>query len=764
MRILLLEDDEVLADVLLKSLTGQHYIVDAAYDGKTGWEYALSGSYDLILTDVDLPLLDGITLCQRLRRDGYSIPILLMTAKDAIAQRIRGLDAGADDYLNKPLDLGELQARLRALLRRGEVTTTAVLSIGSLSLDPSTTEVKYADKPIKLTPKEYNLLELFLRNPSRVFSRSEIIDHLWNFDDPPLEESVKAHIKGLRQKLKRSGAINWIENVYGLGYRLNPKVSISSDSGNKTGDEEESNTPGITPGITNSVEQEYQNSVDKMWEQYQELMFNRLTVLKTASKAFQNHKLTEELQKSAIHEAHKLAGVLGMFGRETGTLLAKEIEQLLSEKEVAEYYKLPDLVYELDQILALSVSEDRQNIESKASLLLIDTDEQLGKELQQLTYSKYWYQVKSISAGSKWLQKHSPDLVVLSINKASEWQKSLELISNLTARTPSIAVIVITANNTLGDRVTVAKAGGCGFLVKPINATELIEVVNQVLRRNHSLVVNILVVDDDPMFLSALRPLLEPWGIRMTGLENPLDFWDVLESVSPDLLILDVEMPNIGGIELCQTIRTDPYWQSLPVLFLTSHRDKETIEQVFVAGGDDYISKPVLGAELLTRITNRLERNRLLRTISTKDPQTGIDNYTQSIKDLDYLLNQSQKNKSPFCLVVLKIAELNKINIHYSHNIGHRVLQKWGQLIQSVFRSGEILGYWGNGEFILGIPNLNKEQTSDRLSEILAVLRQQVFTASDGSRFQVTCNYSIAEYPQEGKTIHSLYQFSINSE
>ncbi|MEB3217865.1 MAG: response regulator [Nostocales cyanobacterium 94392] len=738
MRILLLEDDEILSDMLVKSLTDRHYIVDTVYDGESGWEYATNGNYELILMDVGLPLLNGITLCQRLRESGCSTPILLMTAKNVNAERIRGLDAGADDYLNKPLDLEELHARIRALLRRGDVVPTTILSVGGLSLNPSTTQVKYCEQELKLTPKEYNLLELFLRNPSRVYSRTQIVDHLWNFDDPPLEESVKAHIKGLRQKLKKVGAVDWIENVYGLGYRLNPQVSNESHQG------------------TESVEQQYSSAVEQMWLQYQDIMVKRMTVLQTAANAIRNGKLTEELRESALKEAHKLAGVLGMFEREAGTLLAREIEELLLKDSFAQY-KLPSLVQELDQLLALSGGNQSSTTDT-ARLLLINSNLQLAAELQQLALSQgmSWYEVSNIQLAEEWLQSHSPDLVVLSIHKTIKSQ-DLKLISNLAARTPAIPVIVISALDNLDYRVKVAQTGGCGFLVEP-NATQIWDLTIQLLQRDRNLVTKILVVDDDPMFLSALRSLLEPWGIKFTSLENSQGFWELLESVEPDLLILDVEMPEIGGIELCQAVRTDQKWQSLPILFLTSHRDNETIEQVFAAGADDYVTKPVMGAELLTRITNRLERNRLLKTISTRDSQTGLNNFTESKTILDNLLSQNQQHDNFVSLAILNIAKLNQINFEYGHDIGNQVLQRWGKLIQKVFRGGEVLGYWGNGEFIIGMAGLKRIQAKERVSEILKILRQQIFTASDGSRFQVTCNCQIAEYPTDGKTVHSLYQ------
>lgn len=754
MRILLVEDDEILQNVLLESLASQNYVVDIADDGQLGWEYCESGEYELVLLDVGLPELDGISLCAKLRQDGYTTPILLMTAKDANQERIRGLDAGADDYLIKPLDLGELHARIRALSRRGEVLSSTVLEVQGLRLDPAICEVRYLERLIKVTPKEYSLLELFLRNPLRVFSRGQILDRLWTFDDLPQEESVKAHVKGLRKKLKQAGIVDWIENVYGIGYRLNPHIT-----------QPELARKEVTQSISSSVEQEFNREMEQMWQQYQGLMAERMNILKTAVLALDKGRLSADLHHSAEQSAHKLAGVLGMFDRQIGTNLAREIETLMQNSPVLltpEKKRFISLVADLDSLLALEEIVTSPLIKGTEQLLLISPELKLGSELQQRATSinLSWKQIDDIEVAKTWLTTHSPYLVVLDLDAIDQEQVYLALMKDLAERTPAVSVLVLSQEESLLDRLTVVRAGATSFLLKPITSSQLWQNVTQLLQRDRSGETIVLVVDDDPIFLAALRPLLEPWGIRMTALDNPLGFWEVLQSTDPDLLILDVEMPEINGIELCQTIRADPDWQSLPILFLTACRDSETIQKIFTAGADDYATKPVIGSELLARINNRLERNRLLQNLAYKEPLTGLMNQLKSSQELESLLQQAGENNHICCFVVLTIQDFRYINHQYGHSIGNQVLQRCSRLLQAAFRNDVVLGYWGHGEFVLGTVNLTQLEISDRLGEIMTTLRKQIFIAANGDRFSVLCNYALAEYPNDGKTLQFLYQIS----
>jgi two-component system response regulator QseB len=221
MKILIVEDDDRIAKPLAKDLIYQHHTVDLARDGLEGWEYTQATQYDLILLDLMLPKLDGITLCKQLRNAKYQALILMLTAKDTTEDKVIGLDAGADDYLVKPFKLEELSARIRALSRRYSELIPSILNYGDLQLDTQSKQVTYSGNSLTLTHKEYMILEFFVKHPHQVLSRSAILDKLWNFEDLSGEETVRTHITNLRRKLKAAGSSdNFIETLYGSGYRL----------------------------------------------------------------------------------------------------------------------------------------------------------------------------------------------------------------------------------------------------------------------------------------------------------------------------------------------------------------------------------------------------------------------------------------------------------------------------------------------------------------------------------------------------------------
>jgi diguanylate cyclase (GGDEF)-like protein len=771
MRILLIEDDAILADRLLQSLTQRQYVVDAIADGQEGLEYAQSAGYDLIISDVGLPGMDGITLCSRLRQEGATTPILLMTAKDAPDERIRGLDAGADDHLTKPLNLEEMHARVRALLRRGEVAPETVLQAGALLLDPASCQVTYGEQLLKLTPKEYSLLELFMRSPNRVFSRSHIIEHLWSFDDPPLEDSVKAHIKGLRRKLKQAGAVDWIDNVYGIGYRFVPPVAADSPSELAKTHETTAIATSPTPNQSSAshspahLEQAFKESMTGLWGKYQGLMTERIEALNQAVAAIEADTLTAELLAAATTAAHKLAGVLGMFELDDGSDLARELENVLESSTQEAFPQIPAMVQQLVSLIQMTptASSPMDIGDPERYFLVISPDATLADGLTTLgqATNTRWQQAGTIAAATALIQRSPPQLVVMDIAAASLWSATVALVQQLANHAPAIPTIALTTTDSLIDRVAIAQAGLQRLLMKPVTAAQVWAVATQVNQQTQGLTAQILVVDDDPLILKALRPLLEPWGFGVTGLETPTQFWEILQATRPDLLILDVEMPNFSGIELCQAVRTDPDWQNLPILFLTSHRDAATVQSVFRAGADDFIAKPIVGPELLTRILSRLERTRLLQTLSQQDAITGLPHYTASKQALTQWLETARPPSESVSLALIRVADLAAIAHQYGPDAQCAILQAWGQCFQSRRRMGDIIGYWENGEFVIGLSEAAVTSARDALQPLLQALRRQIIALPTGERLQPTVECALASYPGDGQTVSALYRSAI---
>jgi len=220
MRILLVEDNRQLSDSLRRVLVDDGYAVDAAFDGVEGEELAGFTPYDVIILDIMLPKRDGIEVCRALRSQKVKTPILMLTARDSLDDRVLGLDSGADDYLVKPFEILELRARLRALMRRDGDSKSSDLVVADLRLDPATHFVWRGKKKLDLTAKEFSLLEYLMRNPDRLITRDMVLSHLWDYRQTLASNVVDVHIRRLRRKVDDPFSVKLIETIRGAGYRL----------------------------------------------------------------------------------------------------------------------------------------------------------------------------------------------------------------------------------------------------------------------------------------------------------------------------------------------------------------------------------------------------------------------------------------------------------------------------------------------------------------------------------------------------------------
>lgn len=227
MRILVVEDDRELATLLQRALVEQLYTVETAWDGESARHLALTEDYDAILLDLMIPRVDGIAVCNAIRKAGKRTPVIMLTARDLISDRVQGLDAGADDYVIKPFALEELLARLRAQIRRGQTRCDNNLHVGQLTLDPRADHVRYGARDITLTAREFALLQFFMLHPDSIVTRSEILENVWDANHDGFGNVVDVYVNYLRNKLESAGEPRIIETVRGRGYVLKSRHEVS---------------------------------------------------------------------------------------------------------------------------------------------------------------------------------------------------------------------------------------------------------------------------------------------------------------------------------------------------------------------------------------------------------------------------------------------------------------------------------------------------------------------------------------------------------
>ncbi len=319
-----------------------------------------------------------------------------------------------------------------------------------------------------------------------------------------------------------------------------------------------------------------------------------------------------------------------------------------------------------------------------------------------------------------------------------------------------LPIAFMSVDGSVPNRVAAAAAGATQFLKKPLSAGEFVEAVQIFSSRRRQTSWRVLIVDDDPAFAAHIAAILEADGMRVAVLDEPERALETLDRERPDLMLLDVVMPEICGFDVCRMVRSTASWRRLPILFLTAEQSAAVRVECFRAGGDDYIQKPVVREELLARIGVRIERLRMFRERADRDALTGLANRRSFLESFRLRLADSSRHGRPLSLGLMDLDHFKRINDTHGHLAGDRVLAAFGKLLASRFRETDIRGRWGGEEFTVAFYGEDGETARMILGRLLDELREMSFTGDDGESFRVTFSAGVATYPDDGSAFDEL--------
>jgi diguanylate cyclase (GGDEF)-like protein len=541
------------------------------------------------------------------------------------------------------------------------------------------------------------------------------------------------------------------------------------------------------PADTTAAARASADALQAIWREHRGGALERVSLIERAVQALTEGELDESAGIQARQAAHSLIGSLGTFGFIRASEAARELEFELTDptperapamsalvevmcrelrgEAPAPRYTAPRYARPSAPLGDQAPVTDQPAMGEPLRILIVDDDHALCERIVAEAASR---NMRCDSASSP-LQARAlcaerpPSIVLLDLTFPPDGMTdAYALLSELSAATPAIPVLVLTGTGRFTDRVQAARRGSRAFLSKALLPGEVLDATEQFLARDRLAATRVLVVDDDPAVLDAMRALLSPHQIEVSTLAEPLRFWEVLEQVTPELLILDVDMPTINGPELCRTVRNDPRWSGLAVIFVTAHTDAATIEEVFDAGADDYIPKPIVGPELVNRVANRLERVRLYRAQAETDYLTGLANRAKSDEGLAQLAALADRFSEPLSVAMLDLDGFKLVNDRHGHAVGDSVLRRLGEHLRRDFRGNDVVGRWGGEEFIVGMYGMNAENGVKRLAETLARFEEEEFTGSKGT-LRVSFSAGVAEYPLDGDDLGTVSRMADNA-
>jgi len=505
----------------------------------------------------------------------------------------------------------------------------------------------------------------------------------------------------------------------------------------------------------------------EIWERHHAGVLSQVATVEAAVLALMRGDLGSEQRAGAVREAHKLAGSLGTFGLARASERSRELELLLGAPEQPGPEALPRLselvVSVRDDVRAVLPTQPAPETQPAAPaaerLLIVEDDRPLAERLaaEGARRGMGVELAASPAEARALLARVRPAGVLLDLTFDSGTQDAYALLSELTGADPPIPVLVSTMRDTLVDRVEVVRRGGRGFVSKALPAPQAIDQAMRLIERAAAPETTLLAVDDDAAVLDAVQALLTPHGVRVVTLSDPLRFWAELDRVRPDVILLDVDMPEVTGVELCRVLRNDPRWATVPVLVLTARRDPESIERIFAAGADDHLAKPVIPGELVTRVRNRVERLALHRALAETDGLTGVQNRQASTQALERLVRLAARYEQPLALALVDLDRFKQVNDVHGHAAGDAVLRRFGTLLKESFRGEDVAGRWGGEEFVVGMYGMSGDNARERLGDLLATLGRERFEGVHGDAFDVAFSAGVARFPEDAGDTAALY-------
>ena len=503
--------------------------------------------------------------------------------------------------------------------------------------------------------------------------------------------------------------------------------------------------------------------VRALWDRRRDEVVARIDPIADAVRALAAGDLDDDVRGDARRAAHRLAGALGMFGLSRGSQLARELEHALGAEggpRLADVRWLSELVSELGHELRRPPAAAHVGSSGHAErplVLLATSDTRLADRLAGEAQRRALRTCAVNGPSATWpaLAAAGAAAVVIDLvgDQAADGLAALE---TFTRGERPLPVVTLVGADGLADRVAVARHGGRIVLRVDQPACDVLDALEDALHASGPTAASILAVDDDPVALEALRRCLEADGFAVTTLSDPSGLWGALAAESPDLVLLDVDMPQIDGLELCRVLRADARHARLPVLFLTGARDAETVRAIFDAGADDYVAKPIIGAELSARIRNRLQRTRLMRRLAERDPLTGVFNRRGGTEALERIMHIAARFEQPVSVALVDIDRFKQINDRLGHERGDDVLVGLGRRLLDSFRGQDVVARWGGEEFLIGMYGAHRADAVRRVAQLLEDFRDMRFGSGPRPLANVSFTAAVAEFPADGADIAAL--------